>query len=108
MMKCSKCGKNIIGNKKIKNRNGGVTNGTVSYAADVICMMAGGPITTAIGVGSAGVKLYKKYIKDEMVIKCPHCKAELTLTKKEYKELKKEIEAVRTKERQSKQNRIER
>ena len=46
--------------------------------------------------------------KDEVEIKCPHCKAKLTLTRAEYKELKKEVNAILDAERKSKQNRIER
>ena len=107
-MKCSKCKKELIGNQKIKNRNGVFTNGTVSYVTDAVCVLFGGPVSTAIGLGSAGLKLWKKYVKDEMVIKCPHCGTELTLTKAEYKELKKEIEKILDRERKSKQNRIER
>lgn len=102
MMKCSKCKQNIVGNKKVKDKE---NKWDIARGA---AFVLGGPIIqTTMAIGE-GIRLYEKFVNDEVKVKCPHCKAELTLTKKEYKELKKEIKAVRKDERQSKQNRIER
>ena len=38
--------------------------------------------------------------------KCPHCGATITLTKQQYKQLKREIGEAETKARHAKQNRI--
>lgn len=100
MMKCSKCKKELIDNKKVKEK------GSWQYVTDIACIIFGGPIATTLGVLSMGGKLYNKFIKDEVEIKCPHCKTKLTLTRAEYKELKKSIEAILDEERKSKQNRI--
>ena len=102
MMKCSKCNQNIVGNKKVKDSD------RYAWAATLSGLLTLGPIGTAAGVIVAGDRVYHKYIKDEITVKCPHCKEKLTLTKKEYKELKKEIKAVLDEERKSKQNRIKR
>ena len=102
MMKCSKCGKNIIGNKRVKD------NDNWQNVAGTLAIIFGGPLTMACGGISIGSKLFKKHIMNEVEIKCPHCKAKLTLTRAEYKELKKEVNAILDAERKSKQNRIER
>lgn len=102
MMKCPKCKQSIIGNKKVKDTENkwDIARGTV--------FILGGPIAQTTMVISEGIRLYDKFINDEVEVKCPHCKAKITLSKKEYKELKKEIKGVLKRERHSKQNRIER
>lgn len=100
MMKCPKCKQDIVGNKKVKDSD------RYDWIATLSGLMLFGPVGTAAGVFVGGTRVYQKYIKDEITVKCPHCKEKLTLTKKEYKELKKEIKAVLDEERKSKQNRI--
>ena len=102
MMKCSNCKQELINNKKVKEKD------SWSYITDTACIIFGGPIITTLGVLSIGAKLYNKFIQDEVEVKCPHCKAKLTLTRAEYKELKGEINKILDEERKSKQNRIER
>ena len=81
-MKCSKCKRNLIDNKDIKAK------GNWEYVAGLACTIFGGPVVTALGIFTLGGKLYDRFIKDEIEVKCPHCGATLTLTRKEYKELK--------------------
>lgn len=102
MMKCSKCKQELINNKKVKEKDSWL------YITNTACIIFGGTIAMTLGALSMGGKLYNKFIKDEVEIKCPHCKAKLTLTRAEYKELKKEVNVLLDAERKSKQNRIER
>ena len=99
-MKCSKCNQELIGNKKVKDKS------RWDYVSDVTLVIFGGPVLTTIGTISLGCNLWKRFKKNEIDIKCPHCKAKLTLTRAEYKELKKEIEEILDEERKSKQNRV--
>lgn len=100
MMNCPKCKKSLIGDKSVKDKN---YKWDVLEAAGFIC---GGPITMTAAVIYGGARLYNKYGHGDIEIKCPHCKEVITLSKSQYKELQKEIKAVKTKVRQSKQNRI--
>lgn len=102
MMKCSKCKQELINNKKVKEEDRWL------YITDTACIIFGGPIAMTLGTLSIGSKLYNKFIKDEVEVKCPHCKAKLILTRAEYKELKGEINKILDEERKSKQNRVER
>lgn len=99
-MKCSKCNRELIGNKKINDK------AKWGYIDSTLCIIFGGPILTTIGTIDIGHKLWRRFKKNEIDIKCPHCKAKLTLTRAEYKELKKEIEEILDEERKSKQNRV--
>lgn len=99
MMKCPKCKKELFG-ESIK-RKGGL--GTVAATA---CIMFGGPFTMAVGALHLGVRAFEKHVMNEVEIKCPHCKAKLTLTKDEFKELKAEMNRLQEQERKAKQNRI--
>lgn len=104
-MKCSKCKMELIGNKKIVSKEGRLGE----YVGDGLLITFGG-LLAPIGMLSLGSKLYnkaKKYVKDEIEITCPHCKAKLTLTAYEYEELKNEIQKIRDEERRAKQNRVE-
>lgn len=100
MMYCSKCGKDIIGRKKVGEK------GKWEYYAGGAGILLGGPIGMAAGAAGIGLKLYGKYVKDEVEVKCPHCGATLTLTKAEYKDLKRQLDSIKEAERKSKQNRI--
>jgi len=100
MMNCPKCHKNLIGDKKVKD---------IENKWDIargVAFVAGGPLVmTAMAVGE-GIRVYDKFVRDEVEVKCPHCKAKITLTKKQYKQLKQEIKEVQTAKRQASQNRI--
>lgn len=102
MMKCSKCKQELIDNKKVKEKGGW------QYVTGTLCIIFGGGFAMTLGALTVGFKLYDRFVKDEIEIKCPHCKAKLTLTRAEYKELKKEVNAIIDAERKSKQNRVER
>ena len=102
MMKCSKCKQDLIGRKKVGEK------GKWEYYAGGAGLLFGGPIGMAAGTAAIGLKLYGKFVKDEVEVKCPHCGAKLTLTRAEYKELKREIDKIKEAERRSKQNRVER
>ena len=106
-MKCSKCHKSLIGTKRLGDLDGGIW-----YAIDAAYIVAGGPVGTGIGALSLGAKAFKKYVKNEVCIKCPHCDTVLTFSKEEYSELKGKIKKARDKEKSKskviKQNRIER
>ena len=100
MMKCPCCGKELIGNKKVKDKD------NWQNIAGTVAIIFGGPWSMIAGGFTIGDKLFKKHIMNEVDIKCPHCKKKLTLTKQEFKELKREINAILETERKSKQNRI--
>ena len=105
-MKCSKCKKELIGNKGVANNKVNKKNMFWNGAL----MLVGGPIVGtlgAIGLGIDAYRTYKEISKDEIEITCPHCKAKLVLTRDEYEYLKSEIEKVKAEERKSKQNRVE-
>ena len=101
MLNCPKCRKSLIGNKKVKD---------VENKWDVArgaAFVFGGPIVmTTMAIGE-GIRLYDKYGRDEVEVKCPHCKTKITLTKAQYKQLKKEIKEVQKQERHATQNRID-
>ena len=100
MMNCPKCRKSLIGNKKVKDTE---NKWDVARGAAFII---GGPLTmTAMAIGE-GIRVYDRFVKDEVEVKCPHCKTKITLTKEQYKKLKKEIKKIMDEERHSKQNRI--
>lgn len=101
MMKCPKCNRNLVGDKNAKAKDG-----AMSYVGDAALMIFGGPILTTLGALSTGAKMYDRFVKDEVEVKCPHCKAKITLTRKQYKQLKNEISEAETKARHAKQNRI--
>ena len=100
MMNCPKCRKSLIGNKKVKD-----VENKWDVARGAAFVLGGPLVMTTMAIGE-GMRLYDKYGRDEVEVKCPHCKAKITLTKEQYKQLKKEIKKVRDSERQSKQNRI--
>jgi hypothetical protein len=100
MMNCPKCRKSLIGNKKVKD-----VENKWDVARGAAFVLGGPLVMTTMALGE-GIRLYDKYGRDEVEVKCPHCKAKITLTKEQYKQLKKEIKKVRDNERQSKQNRI--
>ena len=83
-MKCSKCNKEL--NRNIKKA--GIENTKLSHAADAFCLIAGGPIVTAIGAFNIGRKVMTNILEEEVEIKCPHCGAKMIITKEEYKKLK--------------------
>lgn len=101
MMKCSKCKRDIFG-EKCKEK------GKWGYWVGGAAVLMTGPVGAAGGAVAIGAKLFNKYIMDEVVIKCPHCGAKLTLTRAEWKELKNEMYRLEEQERKNKQNRIER
>ena len=101
MMNCPKCRKSLIGDKKVKD-----TENKWDIARGAAFVL-GGPIVQTTMAISEGIRLYDKFVKDEVEVKCPHCKTKITLTKEQYKKLKKEIKKVQDKERQTKQNRID-
>ena len=100
MLNCPKCRKSLIGNKKVKD-----VENKWDIARGAAFVFGGPIIMTTMAIGE-GIRLYDKYGRDEVEVKCPHCKTKITLTKEQYKQLKKEIKKVRDNERQSKQNRI--
>lgn len=101
MMNCPKCRKSLIGDKKVKD-----TENKWDIARGAAFVLGGPIIQTTMAIGE-GIRLYDKFVKDEVEVKCPHCKTKITLTKEQYKKLKKEIKKVQDKERHSKQNRID-
>ena len=105
-MKCSVCKKELIGNKGVSSNKASKKNMLLNGAL----MMIGGPIVAtfgAIGLGMDLLKSYKEISKNEVEITCPHCKAKLTLTRDEFKELQAEINRIKSEERKAKQNRVE-
>lgn len=102
MMKCPKCNKNLV--NKSKNAK---EKGSWQYWVGAGAILFTGPVGTTAGIITVGAKLFNKHILNEVEVKCPHCKATLTLTKQQYKQLKKEINEAETKARHAKQNRIE-
>ena len=100
MMNCPKCRKSLIGDKKVKD-----TENKWDIARGAAFVIGGPVIQTTMAIGE-GIRIYDKYIRDEVEVKCPHCKTKITLTKAQYKQLKKEIKEVQKQNRQSKQNRI--
>ena len=101
MLNCPNCKKSLIGNKKVKDIE---NKWDVARGA---AFVFGGPLVmTTMAIGE-GIRLYDKYGRDEVEVKCPHCKTKITLTKEQYKQLKKEIKEVQKAERHSKQNRID-
>ena len=100
MMNCPKCRKSLIGNKKVKDIE---NKWDIARGAAFIL---GGPLVMTTMAMSEGIRLYEKYGRDEVEVKCPHCKAKITLTKAQYKQLKNEIKEVQKKERHATQNRI--
>lgn len=100
MMNCPKCNQNIIGTKKVKD-----TENKWDIARAAAFTLGGPVIQTTMAIGE-GIRLYDKFVKDEVEVKCPHCKAKITLTKAQYKQLKQEIKELQKQERHSKQNRI--
>lgn len=99
MMKCPKCKKELLG-ESVKR------TGKVGAAAATACVIFGGPFTMALGALSLGARAFEKHVMNEVEIKCPHCKAKLTLTKDEFKELKAEMNRLAEQERKAKQNRV--
>ena len=97
---CPVCKKNIITEKKIKDADRFENYGGLSW------LFIGGPIGTGLGAVLLGAKAYKKHICNEVDVKCPHCKAKITLTKDQWKEIKKLVKEVRTNERHKGQNRL--
>ena len=105
-MKCSKCKKDLIGNKGVANNK--VNKKSMFWNGAL--MVVGGPIVGTLGAISLGMDLFKSYKElsnDEVEITCPHCKAKLVLTRDEYKYLKTKIDEIKAEERKSKQNRVE-
>lgn len=105
-MKCSKCHKRLVSDKKLRNLDEGIW-----YAIDAAYILAGGPIGAAIGSMALSARTYKKHIKNEVSIKCPHCGTVLTLTKEEYDELQDRIKQARQRRKERREdlqiNRIE-
>lgn len=99
MMKCPKCKKELFG-ESIKRKGG------LGTAAATACIIFGGPFAMAAGALHLGARAFEKHVMNEVEIKCPHCKAKLTLTKDEFKELKAEMNRLQEQERKAKQNRI--
>lgn len=100
MMNCPKCRKSLIGDKKVKD-----TENKWDIARGAAFVLGGPLVQTTMAVGE-GIRLYDKFVRDEVQVKCPHCKAKITLTKEQYKQLKKEIKEIQKQDRHSKQNRI--
>ena len=100
MMNCPKCKNNLVGNKKVKD-----TENKWDVARGAAFVLGGPLVMTTMAIGE-GIRLYDKYGRDEVEVKCPHCKAKITLTKAQYKQLKNEIKEVQKKERHATQNRI--
>lgn len=100
MMNCPKCRKSLIGDKKVKD-----TENKWDIARGAAFVVGGPVIQTTMAIGE-GIRIYDKYVRDEVEVKCPHCKTKITLTKAQYKQLKKEIKEVQKQNRQTKQNRI--
>jgi uncharacterized protein YbaR (Trm112 family) len=101
MMECPKCKRNLVGDKKVKD---------VENKWDVArgaAFILGGPVTMTAATIFEGMRLYDKYGRDEVEVKCPHCKTKITLTKEQYKELKKQIKDLQKNKRHAKQNRID-
>ena len=101
MMNCPNCKKSLIGNKKVKD---------IENKWDVVrgvAFITGGPLTMTTMAICEGIRVYDKFVKDEVEVKCPHCKTKITLTKEQYKQLKKEIKKITNAERHAKQNRID-
>lgn len=101
MMKCPKCNKNLVNNDKNAK-----AKGNWQYWLGGAAIIFTGPIGTAAGALTIGAKLFNKHVFNEVEVKCPHCKTTITLTKQQYKQLKKEISDAETKARHAKQNRI--
>lgn len=101
MMKCPKCDKNLVNNDKNAK-----AKGNWQYWVGTGAILFTGPVGTAAGALVIGAKLFNKHILNEVEVKCPHCGATITLTKQQYKQLKREIDEAETKARHAKQNRI--
>lgn len=99
MMKCSKCNKELFG-ESVKRK------GALGSVAATAAIIFGGPFAMAIGALHLGIRAFEKHVMKEVEIKCPHCKAKLTLTKDEFKTLKEEMYRLQEEERKSKQNRV--
>jgi DNA-directed RNA polymerase subunit RPC12/RpoP len=80
MKKCCRCGKDLFG---------GTSGDFWAKGAAWTGVLAGGPITMALGAGYLGLKAFKKHIHDEVQLKCPHCGSNNTVTKDEYEKYKK-------------------
>lgn len=98
-MRCSVCGRDLLG-EKVKEK------GRWQYGVGAAAILLSGPVGMTAGAMTILGKLAVKHIGDEVEMKCPHCKAKLTLTKAEFKELKNEQHRREEAERKSKQNRI--
>lgn len=98
-MKCPKCKKDLLG-EKVKEK------GRWQYGVGAAAILMTGPVGMLAGAATIAGKLIVKHVGDEVEIKCPHCKAKLTLTKAEYKELKEEQYRREDAERKAKQNRV--
>ena len=97
---CPCCKKNIITEKKLKDADRLNNYGGLAW------LFIGGPIGIGLGALGLGGKAFKKHVLNEVDTKCPHCKAKITLTKEQWKEIKKLIKEVRTDERHKGQNRL--
>ena len=100
MMNCPKCRKSLIGDKKVKD-----TENKWDIARGAAFVLGGPLVQTTMAVGE-GIRLYDKFVRDEVQVKCPHCGEVITLTKAQYKELKKGIKEVQKDKRHATQNRI--
>lgn len=98
---CPCCGKNIITEKKLKD-----ADRWDNYGGFAWLLVASGPIGYGLGALCLGTKAYKKHIQNEVDVKCPHCKKKITLTKEQWKEIKKLVKEVRDNERHKTQNRL--
>lgn len=100
MIQCPKCNQNMAGNKKVKD-----IENKWDVARGAAFILGGPLVMTTVAIGE-GIRLYDKYGRDEVEVKCPHCKAKITLTKIQYKQLKDEIKEIQKKERHTTQNRV--
>ena len=100
MLNCPKCKKNMIGEKRVREKE---NKWDIVRGAGFIC---GGPVAMTIIAAGEGIRLYDKFVRDEVQVKCPHCGEVITLTKAQYKELKKGIKEVQKDKRHATQNRI--
>ena len=98
-MKCSVCKKDILG-EKVKEK------GKWQYGVGIGAILLTGPIGMTAGAVTVAGKLFMKHVCDEVEVKCPHCGAKLTLTKAEFKELKREYNRREAEIRKSQQNRV--
>lgn len=99
-IKCPCCKKDIITTNGVKDAD------RWNNYLGIGCILVGGPWSLGIGAFNLGIKAFKKHVQDEVDIKCPHCKKRITLTKAQWKEIKKLIKDAQEIERHKGQNRL--